>query len=160
MPSFALADPLWWVARWAARLLASLAVVGALTLGSLSTLGVPPHTRAVVEPTAFTDSWACGCATASPGTSSSLVVAAPAAPAAPVAVGAPAAPAAVAAVAVASRSVAGSTGSRVTPPAAHGATPEMSTSFVPVAAPVPAPEAGLPRTAVLTVRAPRAPPGA
>ncbi|MEV4812859.1 hypothetical protein [Micromonospora avicenniae] len=156
MPSFALADPLWWVARWAARLLAGLAVVGALTLGSLSTLGAPPHTRAVVEPTAFTDSGACGCATASPGTSSSLVVAAPAAR---VAVGAPAAPVAVAAVAGASRSVAGSTGSRVTPPAAHGATPEVSASVLPVAAPVPASEAGLPRTAVLTVRAPRAPPG-
>ncbi|MET7750420.1 hypothetical protein [Micromonospora sp. NPDC005367] len=148
MPSFAPADPLWWVARWATRLLASLAVVGALTLGSLSALGVPPHTGAAVEPRASTDSRACDCATGSAGTSSS--------PAVVVADDAPAE------FAVAFRTPAESAASRVAPSAAHGATSEVFASAAPVADPVtvPAGEAWLPRSAVAAVRAPRAPPGA
>ncbi|MER7442000.1 hypothetical protein [Micromonospora avicenniae] len=148
MPSFALADPLWWVARWAARLLASLAVVGALTLGSLSALGAPPHTRAVVEPAASTDSRACECATASARTSSSLAIV--------VADDAPAE------IAVALRAAAESAGSRVAPSAAPGATPEVFASAAPVADLVTAPagEAWPPRGAVAAVRTPRAPPGA
>ncbi|MFC3501677.1 hypothetical protein ACFOOK_12000 [Micromonospora krabiensis] len=37
----AFACPLWWVARWAGRLLASLAVFGALTVGAGSAPGAP-----------------------------------------------------------------------------------------------------------------------
>ncbi|MEU4675483.1 hypothetical protein [Micromonospora sp. NPDC023737] len=149
MPSFALTDPLWWVARWATRLLASLAVVGALTLGSLSTLGAPPHTRAVVEPpVACTESRACACATASAGTSSFLAIV--------VADDAPAE------FAVALRTAVESVGSRVAPSAAHGVTHEVFASAAPVADPVTiqAGEMWLPRGVVAAVRSPRAPPAA
>ncbi|MEV6367319.1 hypothetical protein AB0L86_10540 [Micromonospora musae] len=138
MPSFALTDPLWWVARWAARLLASLAVAGALTVGSLAPFGAP-HAQATTVSPSLSGTWPCDCA--------------------PTLVGAPGSPVvAVAHVAVAPESTAEAAGP---PAAAPGVTVEPLALVAPVAAvvAVAATEAHPQRNAIPTVRAPRAPPG-
>ncbi|MEV6371749.1 hypothetical protein [Micromonospora musae] len=141
MPSFALTDPLWWVARWAARLLASLAVAGALTVGSLAPFGAP-HAQATTVSPSLSGTWACDCA--------------------PTLVGAPGSPVvAVAHVAVAPESTAEAAGPPAAAPAAPGVTVEPLALVAPVAAvvAVAATEAHPQRNAIPTVRAPRAPPG-
>ncbi|MFI6267244.1 hypothetical protein [Micromonospora sp. NPDC051006] len=52
MSSVALTCPLWWVARWAARLLTSLAVLGALSLGAPATDAPAPVVAPVAGPVA------------------------------------------------------------------------------------------------------------
>ncbi|TDC40259.1 hypothetical protein E1211_01890 [Micromonospora sp. 15K316] len=146
MPSLALTDPLWWVARWVARLLAGLTVLGALTVGSLSPFEAP-QPGAAAEQAPVGASWACGCAPASTGAPGSPVVT-------------------VAAVThpdvtVTHRATADSGVPTAAGPAAHGVAGEGSALAAPVAASVTvaATEAEPQRNAIRTVRAPRAPPG-
>ncbi|MEU6205472.1 hypothetical protein ABZ814_18050 [Micromonospora musae] len=142
MPPFALTDPLWWVARWAARLLASLAVAGALTVGSLAPFGAL-HAQASTESPSRTGAWACDCAPAFGGAPDSPVVT-------------------VAHVSAAPQSTAEAAGPPTAAPAGHGATPAafVLVAPVPAAVTVAATEAEPQRNAIPTVRAPRAPPGA